>query len=367
MHLADIHLDSPFTINDAEKSAKRREELRETFGRAIEYVKENNIELLLMPGDLVEYEHISSDTAKLLKDAFASIPATKVVISPGNHDFYNDSCVYKKIDFTDNVYIFRKAEISKFSFDEINADIYGFAFNSKFYDRNPLATLEIENPERINILSAHLDLISKSRSCPVTEEELAGTKVDYAALGHIHNGGEIKKTGDVTYAYSGCLEGRDFGECGYKGAIVGTIEKENGKVTVKAEHIRFSKRRYMSVNVNVTGSLTEEMILEKLKESISDFKEDTLLRVIIEGDISPDISIKDIDIRRSFPAPYTLEIKDKTLPLFNYDSLRDDPTIKGAFFRQLLPDLTSDDPHTREVAAAALRYGLDALSNRDII
>ena len=367
MHMADIHLDSPFTLENPEKSAERRQELRDTFLRAIEYAKEEEINLLLLPGDLLEYEHLSPDTADLIRDAFASIPQTQVVIAPGNHDYYTDTCIYKKVNFTDNVHIFKKPDVSKFSFDEYGVDVYGYAFNSRYFDRHPLSGFRPESSERINILCAHMDLGTSSRSCPVPLSDLAATGVDYAALGHVHNGGEIKKTGDVTYAYSGSIEGRDYGEVGYKGAIVGSIDKALGRPTVNLSFRRFSKRRYIVEWVNVTGATEGETVIEKLKNQISDYGEDTHLRVILHGDISPEISIKSLNLEEIFTRPYILNIVDKTMPLFNYDSLRDDPTIRGAFFRQLLPDLQSEDPVRREVAAAALRYGLDALSNRDII
>ena len=44
-----------------------------------------------------------------------------------------------------------------------------------------------------------------------------------------------------------------------------------------------------------------------------------------------------------------------------------DLTIKGAFFRELLPKLRSDDERERAVASKALRYGLAALSGGEVI
>jgi hypothetical protein len=41
-------------------------------------------------------------------------------------------------------------------------------------------------------------------------------------------------------------------------------------------------------------------------------------------------------------------------------------TIMGAFYRALEPRLLSDDAAERKLAATALRYGLSALSGRDI-
>ena len=54
-------------------------------------------------------------------------------------------------------------------------------------------------------------------------------------------------------------------------------------------------------------------------------------------------------------------------PLLDYDELMNDISIRGAFFRELLPKLNSDDEEERKTAAAALRYGLSALEGNDIV
>ena len=67
------------------------------------------------------------------------------------------------------------------------------------------------------------------------------------------------------------------------------------------------------------------------------------------------------------PPAYTFELIDSTLPLYDAQALKNDPTIKGAFFEALLPLLEGGDPEQREAAALALRYGLAAIDNNDII
>ena len=53
--------------------------------------------------------------------------------------------------------------------------------------------------------------------------------------------------------------------------------------------------------------------------------------------------------------------------MFSSEALKDDLSLKGALFRELLPKLESDDPEVRKTAAEALRYGLAALSGSDVI
>ena len=43
-----------------------------------------------------------------------------------------------------------------------------------------------------------------------------------------------------------------------------------------------------------------------------------------------------------------------------------DISIRGAFFRELLPKLKSENADERKLAAAALRYGLSVLAGNDV-
>ena len=63
LHLADLHLDSKFgLLAQMGMSEKRRLEQREAFHKVIEYCKQNQVEMLLIAGDLYEHEYIRKST-----------------------------------------------------------------------------------------------------------------------------------------------------------------------------------------------------------------------------------------------------------------------------------------------------------------
>ena len=97
------------------------------------------------------------------------------------------------------------------------------------------------------------------------------------------------------------------------------------------------------------------------------YGERTMLRLTLVGDISPSASLPFEAINAIFSDVFLLEIKDKTLPLFDCEALEGDLTVKGAFFRELLPYIRSEDERAREVASKALKYGLAALSGGEVI
>ena len=52
LHCSDIHLDTPFVGLSAEKSEERRRMLRGSFVKMMQYVRETNINIVLMSGDI---------------------------------------------------------------------------------------------------------------------------------------------------------------------------------------------------------------------------------------------------------------------------------------------------------------------------
>ena len=364
LHCADIHLDSPFASENAIKAEVRRNELRGTFTSMMMYAKMNGADIVLIAGDLFDSDFVTKETVSLILREFENNPDCRFIISPGNHDIYTVNSVYSRTVFPDNVYIFSTDVLSYFTFEEINTDVYGYAFVRNEMEKNPFAGLRPQNHNAINLLCAHGDMVSKSKDCPITKNEIESSGFDYVALGHIHNGNGLEKAGNVYYSYSGCLEGRDYGETGYKGAL--WIEMEKGKL--EAREIRFSKRRYESEKLNITGASSMTDVLTHVRQLVADNKyaEDTALRVQFEGDVDPSLIISPSMLREQFKTLFELDIIDKTMPIFDYTYLLNDPTIRGAFLNKILPILQNGSPEEQNIAARALRYGLSAISGNDI-
>ncbi len=371
LHCADLHLDSPFKSGNAGKSEVRRRELRGTFSSLMMYIKTNGIELVLMAGDLFDSGTVTRDTADFFIGEMAAAAPCRFVISPGNHDPYTPDSVYAKTKFPPNVFVFSDTALTRFSFPELNTDVYGFAFTSGTLDRNPFAGRTPEDSSRINLLCCHADVGNPlSPYCPVSLSDIAGSGFDYCAFGHIHNTDGLKQAGISRYAYSGCLEGRDFGETGYKGALLLEIGKERGLPAVKATGIRFSLRRYEVLTADVSGCCEREQLLSAAKTAVTEarYGSDTLLRLELTGSVSPDLAVRPAELEEALGRVlFYLEVVDRTLPLYQAQALENDPSIRGAFFRELRPRLESGTPEERTLAAQALRVGLTALNGQDIL
>lgn len=365
IHCADIHLDAPFSLLSPSDAGKRRTELRSDFSGAVLYAKTEGCKLFIIAGDLFDDEFVTKDTMEMLVHEFSAFPSCHFVIAPGNHDPYTERSPYKLTEWPENVHIFTSPEISYFDIPESNVRVWGYAFTAETLSTPPLAGFHVPEDAqgKLNLLAAHADLGAPlSPYAPLAVSDLASSGLAYAALGHIHKASELKYAEKTAYAYSGCMEGRGFDETGYKGALIGEISED--KLALRP--VRFCKRRYEIVSADITGAATMADVAEKLTASCAEYGSDTALRLILEGVTTPDFVPDAAAIRALLPAPYALEIKDNTLPLYGAEVLKKEGTLLGAFYRKLEPALVSENPEERETAILALKYGLKALNGREL-
>lgn len=370
LHCADIHLDTPFNMSDINKAQIMRTELKGAFSALTTYVRIENIDIVLIAGDMFDSDFVTEETVAFVKREFELCGNCRFIISPGNHDPYTMSSVWVKYKFPDNVYIFSSPSLECFSFEEINTDVYGYAFTSKTMDFCPFSGYTSLSADKINILCGHGDMLSSdSHTCPISLKDIESCGFDYIALGHIHQSDGIVQNENRYFGYSGSLTGRDFGECGHKGAFCVEMEKKSGVFSASVRGKRFSKRRFETLDINATGVKTNSELLDLISREISEMRygDDVALKLTISGDVSPEVTLTPKRINDFIGDKlFYVTVVDKTSPLFDFEHLKNDPTIRGVFFNSLLPDINSDDAAVRERAIRALKYGLSALSGNDI-
>ena len=111
IHTADLHLDSPFSLLDANKAMARKAELRGTFSNIVAIAKNDNANMVIISGDLFDSEFVTKETIEFMNSQFASVPFCKFVIAPGNHDYFSDKSAYSKSVFPKNVFIFNRPKL----------------------------------------------------------------------------------------------------------------------------------------------------------------------------------------------------------------------------------------------------------------
>ena len=364
IHCADIHLDTPFHSKSSEQASIARRELRRAFLSVIECIKKEGIAAALLSGDIFDSAYPSADTVAFFKDALASVPDCAFVISPGNHDPYTDDGVYGG-EFPDNVHIFRSNELSYIDVPNTDIRVYGYAFTSPSLDTCPFINKKPEDSEKINVLCAHADIGNPlSVYCPVSLNDIAGSGFDYCAFGHIHLNDGVKIASAVPYAYSGCLSGRDFGETGPKGAIIVSIDSDK-KPTFESRI--FSRYDYEERTVDVTGVCDGSELRNRINSVIDGLKKEIFLRLELVGSVPMTLTVDPSALEGELSDKvFYIEIEDSTLPLYDSEQLKNDPTIMGAFFSELLPMLENGSAEERRAAAKALRVGISALRGEEL-
>ncbi len=366
LHCADFHLDTPFAANEEAKARARRQGLRDTFVCACDTALSKGADFLLIAGDLFDRNFITEDTAKLIVAQFTRLKGKcRVIITPGNHDPYQEGSPYQKLNFPDNVFLFTETTLSYLEFADKHCRIYGYAFHDHNLPAFPLANFSPDlNWGGLSILCAHTEYdLSASQKAPIMARDLEQTGFDYAAFGHIHKYTGMQKVGRTPYCYCGSADGLDFGECGKKNFLFVTLTEDS----FSYEEIPSSPRHYEIMTLDLSGAHHNLDVVAPLQEAIRNagYDENTALRVILRGNVSPDFYFSERALLPYFDALLHLEIKNETNPFYDCTELEADIGIRGALYRQLKDKLHSDDPDDRALAQSALQFGLCALAGNE--
>ncbi len=344
LHIADVHFGRPATGLPEHLRDIRRQEVRTSFSAALSYAKENNVDAILIAGDLFDCADADKSTVNFVAGEFSKIKDIPVLIAPGNHDPLGSA--YNSLVSADcpNVTVF-DAECRVKVFEDKNFAVYGIGFGSEVVNEPLLKNLKATDESMINIAVVHGELATKSDYNPITDEDIAKTGMDYIALGHVHTYSGIKKAGNTNYAYSGALEGGGFDECGAKGAISGTVSK--GKCTL--ELVPFARRTYNTLEVDVTGTSTLQEIIDRVLDVTQN--KDDLYKIVLVGErpekIPPNVIENEI-------GAFFAKTKDLTRGAYDLKEISADYTIGGIFAKNILERMeNADDAEKADLMAAA--------------
>lgn len=368
IHLADLHLGAASSYLGA-KAAERSQDFQAAFARAVDFAvsPRNGIDLILIAGDFFDRHDPDPDSlrfaiAELGKLKSAGIP---VVLAPGNHDALGyPNCVYNhSIKLRELVHLIESPDVQhslELNIKNTPIHVYGMAWNI-LLSRPPFDkfTKEALPGLHIAILHGTLDGASyfelHSRDVPLSLVNLAGSGMDYIALGHIHTH-QVHKAGQTFVLYPGTLEGRHFsaGELGDKHLVV--VELEEGKAPKIATH-KWNRRRLQHSVLNLDREMLadEGELIAHIREQFAD--PNLILQLEISGTFP---EVLDTNRLKKVLADdfFWLKIEDQT-DVFNSNVIKDwgdEKTIRGLFVKRLQSRLEStEDNDEREILALALK------------
>ena len=364
LHCADMHLGAELTIL-GRSAVTRRAEIKKTFMNILKLCLEEQVELLLIAGDLFDSVHVQENILQEIRDGFASLKDTLVAIAPGNHDPYTEDSPYAKKDFwPENVIIF-KSGVEKFEIKNLGVRLWGAAFTETYVTTAMLKNYTVPKDELINICVIHGELVAQNQRSnynPITEKQLKSSGMDYVALGHIHKQTEILKAGDTYYAYSGCPEGRGFDELEEKGVYLGMVSKGSCRLEYRTLCQRMNIELQVDVSETVNSRTAGDIVLQKMKSKYGENYSSNLYKVILEGMIDEDVIINIEDIKAALNEVFFLKIKDHTVIKIDFDKVSTETTLRSVFIRKMTERINDAKPDEKEHLNTALRLGLKAFS-----
>lgn len=359
IHAADFHLDSAFSALSPRQAQSRRRESRELPERLADYVNEQGIDLVLLSGDLMDSRRPFRETVEGLASALGCMKA-QVCIAPGNHDPYLPGSLWQTVEWPKNVHIFKERRLEALELPALRAVVYGAAFAGTEQNDSFLAGFSAPEDGRFHIGLLHGEAdVTEGRYNPMTRQEIAGSQLDYLALGHIHKRGEPRRWGKTVCAWPGCIEGHGFDETGEKGFYQGTLD-ETG---VQVEFVPFARRRYEVTEVDVTGQAP----LTAVEQALPPDTEGHLYRILLTGETVENLSAEALheDLEHRF---YALELRDHTRMAEDIWAGCGEDSLRGLFLQELKKqwDAAPDEAARQQVTMAA-RFGLAALDHREIV
>ncbi|EIX0291001.1 exonuclease SbcCD subunit D [Listeria monocytogenes] len=232
LHMADLHLDSPFiglsTLPQPLFSAIQ-ESTFQSLERITTVAIKEAVDFVLIAGDIYDSENQSVRAqARFSKEMkrleVANIP---VFMIHGNHDFIEKH--KEKLTLPSNVHVFsEQVEVmSHKTATGVSVNIYGFSYNERHIRSSRVDKYKIQGNADFHIALLHGSEVSSSEEhdvyAPFRVQEISKKGFDYWALGHIHKRQLLAESPSIYYP--GNIQGRNRKESGEKGASIITLSE----------------------------------------------------------------------------------------------------------------------------------------------
>ena len=362
LHCGDLHLEAPFaSLSDADgRPDQRRQELKRMLGSIVELADAEQVDLLLVCGDLYEHGYAKKSTLHFICDQFRKIPEIPVLIIPGNHDPATPDSFYCNFDWPSNVHILKEDNIF-YEHSATGARVYGCL---------PLTGKLDEAGINIFMFHGTVDMpFSTDAFQPASSAELETYGFDYCAMGHFHT--RIQGAGAERRIYNaGSPEPLGFDEEGEHGVFITTIEKQPGEnSTIQAVFKGLNLRQFVNLDVQTGGCLNDEQAAFRAAAAMegAGSKED-LFRISLQGYITHDFKIDTGYIASLLRTKaFYARIMDHTIPDYDFEQISKEPGLRGLFVRKML-DRAAKAPgdKDRRLVMQALYYGMEAIDEGSI-
>ena len=349
IHLADLH------IGKVLLEQSLLEDQRYMLNQIIKIAKDNNVEAILLSGDIKDKGNPSKDAVELLNDFFNKLIIElniKVIVISGNHDsktrlnfgsqLFNNLGLYIETKYQGNL---KKVSLDNYN-NKINIYMLPFIkpieiknlFNQDIKDYNEAIKLIFEkeniNKNDVNILMAHQFVTyngDKPETCESENINIGSLDnvnaslffdFDYVALGHIHG---AQRIGKDTIRYSGTMLKYSFSEINHNKSLVLINIDESNKLTfelIRLEALRDLREikgpiEELIKKENYEGTNTNDYIKAIITDEEPGYEPLTRIRSVYPNTLKLEIRNSKTNIN-NFELEKIEKLKEKsTIELFN--------------------------------------------------
>lgn len=289
LHIADLHLDSPFKGLQHFPDAlfnRIQESTFTSFSRLVSAAIFEKVDFIIIAGDLFDVEDRSLRAQARFRKEMLRLQENRIAvyIVHGNHDPLSGS--WLQLNWPDNVHVFsaNKPEIMAFEREgERLVHLYGFSYHEKAVAVNMTKFYVKQEGSlyHIGILHGSVETDGEhDKYAPFTVSDLLEKDFDYWALGHIHKRQILSENPMIVYP--GNIQGRHRKETGEKGGYIVTLsEKETSMQFIHSADILWEN---VIIPISDVENLTQ--LLDRCYQHIESIRKSdvaSLLTIKLQG------------------------------------------------------------------------------------
>ncbi len=370
LHTADVHLGARHA-DLGEQAAAQRERQFAAFRATVDLALAERVDVVLVAGDLFDsntqprrsVERVAAELRRLADGAI------RTVVIPGTHDVYDGASVYRAYDLAalaglppdaDRIVVLTP-ERPDVVIRELDLAVHGRVFATKRAPRSPLAGFDVAGDDRatwhVGMIHGSLHIPERTEHDEVvfTSDEVAGSHLDYLALGHWHST-QRGRAGATVWAYSGAPEPVAVDQDKAGNVLLVALEQRDRGRHVAVEERRVGRTRFERLDVAATEIPGQPALVEQI---VARADPDLVLDVRVTGVRPDELDLSPDEVEREVAARFfRVRVRDASTAALPEGPLPPPDTIAGALVRDLEAEIAEREAASRDDEAREVREAL---------
>jgi DNA repair protein SbcD/Mre11 len=270
LHVADVHLDSPLKGVSASLGMLPDRLARSTvtaFRNAIDAAIAHDVDALLVAGDVYDRKDrsVRARVAYLTELERLHAAGIRAFVVHGNHDPLEPALV-AALPSSVTTFGTKHHEVACTSRHGVPFRVQGISFGSAAIEENLSLQFTRKSAEvTVGVLHCNVGLWPQhSNYAPTTLEDLDSARLDYWALGHVHQQQVMSLPSGGVAAYPGNLQARHVGEAGPRGCLLVEVDEEH-RWPARTQFIACDDVRWHQKEVSLDGVPNIEALVTQLE------------------------------------------------------------------------------------------------------